>query len=210
MDSRKKILIIAGMPCSGKSTLLRHCLVNGVSLFGELNDPVFKQTRIPPLETENEIKFEDRVNNCYWLHEGDLVYAKINRIELNSWVIHFDLYWFCISILMSELRIARQDLYNLQIIKEMIADESNLFEIFGVVKNLMPFDAEVTLAMLDTKYNLLCDRWVCRIDSSGRYNNKQEFLHRHIYDYSSEGEKICESFVKSARKAFGFANHIAV
>ncbi len=209
MDS-KKILIIAGMPCSGKSTLLRHSLINGISLFGESNDSVFKLTRIPYFKTENANKFETRLKNRFWLHELDLIYSKINYIELNSGVIHFDLYCYFISVLMAKLKIRHQDINNLQIIKRIIANEDNLFKIFETVKNCIPCNTEVALVMLNTKYDQLCDRWVGRIGDSRAYNNNQEFLHRYIYDSSSEGERICESFINSSRKAFDFAIHNAV
>jgi hypothetical protein len=206
---KNTFLVIAGMPCSGKSTLLRHCLESGIPVFGKSNNDIFKSTCIPPIDKENFFSPEERVENRYWLHELDLYWAKKNRIKLESHVIHFDLHWYLMSVLASHLNIKKQDAHALKTINEFCKIESNLIEVFGTFRQFVPDNTQVLLGFLDTTYDNLCDRWIFRVNNAkGKYSNRCEFLHRFIYNQSHEGKEICDSLVTAARKAFDFAEQI--
>jgi hypothetical protein len=210
MVVNNKFLIIAGMPCSGKSTLLRHCLESGIPAFGDSHNFIFRSTSIPPFNKENSASLEDRIENRYWLHELDLYFANEKRIKLESHVIHFDLYWYFISVVLPHLKINEQDLNTLQIIKKFSKIEKNLIAIFKTFRNFVPDNTEVVLGILDTTYDDLCDRWVCRTNTNLKHSNRHEFLRQHLFNYSIEGKEICESFVTAARKAFDFAEQIEI
>lgn len=199
-----KLLIIAGMPCSGKSTLLRNSIESGTNIFDEADGRILKSTCIPPRNMEILINIEQKIQDRYWLNELDLVSAKVKDITLNSHLIHFDLYAYYISMLMTALKIKHQNPNTLPVIKQKTVDTKIQIEIFRTIRQLLPQNTELTIKILEPDYNELCDRWIRRSGSTCKYTNKQEFLHHHIYNHSSEGKEICESLIKSFQKIFDF------
>jgi hypothetical protein len=202
MTSAHKFLILAGMPCSGKSTLLRESLQSNASLFGEMHDDIFQKTNIPPESFENTLSLNDRISANFWIHEWDLVRARKQGLTLDSNVIHFDMYWFCISLLQDMFR-GTAYLKNLDNLKTITNDPAMLVSLFRQVNKLLPQDAIIVGKKIILEYSEACARWKkrCAIHG-GLYFEEQAFLHECIYNESKEGESIYFCFIDAFSDCF--------
>lgn len=193
-------LIVAGMPCSGKSTLLKEALEKRKPIFGMSFDEIFQKTCIPPSEVENDVSFAERLERNYWLHDLDLFKLKNQNKNMRSCTVHFDLYWFYVNYLLSIDKY--RDLESHEFFHAM-NDSGLMKKVFGVVRLLLPSGSLVVAKIMEPDYEEVCRRWRHRcILNNRKILVKQKYLHQHIYNNTSAGRLVYENFNWSFRSVF--------
>lgn len=187
------VLMLAGLPASGKTTLLHEALRDGHALFGEEFRDSFLQIRPPPRDGEHQLTLADRLALGSWINEGDLVTLHHRRDRPQRLVVHFDLLWFLrIGLAMR----AGQHAYDtLEGFAEFLADGELARATFRQAFTLFPVQgSRMAIRVEKPAYAIICARSRGREGSTGRpdleYWNR--FLNRHLYDGSSGGERLYE------------------
>lgn len=195
-------LIIAGMPCSGKSTLLRQSLQAKSPLFGADDDYIFQSTRTPSLDAENSISTQERIHKNYWLHEIDLIHAKLAKISLTSHVIHFDIYWFYIIVLMNKLKISKFKPRELELIYSITMRKENITKTFDLFQIFVEPRSEFSIKLLEIDYEEICNRWSHRLSSiDATHLPEHRLLSEKIYNKTPEGKAIYLDFNNSFKES---------
>lgn len=86
------LLVLAGYPGVGKSTLLAHALEHGLPIFGPQDDACFRGTRRPARHPEDGASGHEVLASGTWFHEVHLPF--LSRLEAlpDRVVLHVDLY----------------------------------------------------------------------------------------------------------------------
>lgn len=202
-----KYLILAGMPCSGKSTLLRNSLRTRTSIFGRIHDDVFEKILAPPLEHENSLTLQDRLDGGYWLHELDIIHAKTQGLILSSNVIHFDIYWFYINLLILNIKLPDGDPRLMDKIDEFTSDLETARKVFGLIGVALPAESDIVSNLINPGYGEVCRRWTSRLESRhGKVGRRMKFLNEKIYNNTERGEAIYFRLMDAFKYAFGQCN----
>lgn len=89
---RKVLLILAGLPGVGKSTLLETALRRGIPIFGREFDDRFQATKPPPDGIEDGVPGERKHAAGTWFQEADIDYLMRLEALPDTCVMHLDLY----------------------------------------------------------------------------------------------------------------------
>lgn len=199
------VLILAGMPCSGKTTMLQHAIEKGTQLFGSTNDPIFKLTKMTSIEDEQKPTEEKIVNN-FWLNEADLIHIVKNNIEITNMVIHFDIYWFYMILLNSFIKKLKNHTnvsHNDKLIIQL-TNENTLFQIFNSVSVILSQkNLKFEVKLLDIDYDTLCNRSCNRKSlNNNKFHINQLLLNDYIYNNTENGKMLYQQFISGFKKVF--------
>lgn len=90
-DARRNLLILAGYPAVGKSTLLRWCIRERVALFGPEHERELFTFRETPILHEWELPPEEILEKNYWFSECHLPFIKRTVDQIKCALLHIDL-----------------------------------------------------------------------------------------------------------------------
>jgi hypothetical protein len=187
------VLLLAGLPASGKTTLLHEALRDGRALFGEDVRDAFMRTNPPPPETEHLLTLEQRMQIGSWVNEGDLVRLHLRRERPMLLVVHFDLLWF-LRIGYS-LRAGHHTYETLEGFADFLGDGEQVTGAFRETFGLHPVQGSRTLIRVEKPaYAIVCARSRRREGTTGRADLEQwnQFLNRHLYNGRPDGERLYE------------------
>lgn len=201
------LLVVAGMPCAGKSTVLRESLTRGTPLFGEPIDGVFRSTGLPRSFPENDIPLPERLSRNTWIHELDLFTLRKSGPARPSLVVHFDLFLFllCACPMTEGLRPTLPDslfvptipeirpLRTLREFIDLMNDAARLRLVFGSLRQLVRPEVRIHSVTLEPAYGEVCARWRSRyraMDAADRAEGKSVVLDTYVYDGTPTGERM--------------------
>lgn len=187
------VLMLAGLPASGKTTLLHEALRDGQALFGNAFRDSFLQLRPPPRDSEHQLTLADRLALGSWINEGDLVTLHLRRQGLPRLVVHFDLLWFLrIGFAM---RAGQQAYDTLDGFAAFLADGGLAQATFRQAFTLFPVHgSRLVIRVEKPAYAIVCARSRGREGHAPRpdLEHWNRFLNRHLYDGGPDGERLYE------------------
>ena len=91
---QKTLLVVAGVPAVGKSTLLFSCLKGGIKLFGDQLDPLFQSFTAyehPSQDKDRSRSADALLQGNHWLNDRHLQKMSIAEFGAGNRLIHLDL-----------------------------------------------------------------------------------------------------------------------
>lgn len=199
-------MMLAGLPASGKSTLLRQALADGAAPFGEEARAAFLKTRPPPAATEDTLSLEQRLQNGYWLQDHDLIQLHLKSIRPSRMVVHFDLFWMLRAGCFYLRR--ENDTGTWPGFAAFLADDAGVEELFRGVFGLLPLaGSRIILKILKPAYAVSCQRWAFRLQQSASDPADPwiAFVSSHLYHERSDGELLYERTYANWQRALSQA-----
>lgn len=197
-----KLMLLAGMPGTGKSTLLKKSLIEKKQLFGEQFDGVFHKLNLPKIFPEESLSLEEKLNMGTWINEFDLIKLHLNPKPTKDLVVHFDLFYFLFSALRWDSSLGY--IKDTNQLKDFLLDSDRVLRVFSKVFRLSSVrDKKYQFVSLKPSYDDVQARWIERETKLNRWGKSEFmlFLRNHIYHDHGDGKEIYENIYSSWHQA---------
>jgi hypothetical protein len=198
----KSVMIMAGMPGSGKSTALINYLRMSQEIFGNKFDLLFQKNTVPPVLPEDNLSFDDRARFGTWFHELDIFRVSDPHAFKDGAIVHLDLFCYLCTVhvrFRDIPSVSEPDFLN------FLLDVERIHLAFRYIFEASPIGLSTAKFHVKTLKPALRDivgRWRHRESVLKRTGGNQlKFLRSEIYSEKSHGEIIYENIYEGWKRA---------